>query len=382
MDTPAPRSLSRDERLDWLRLIRTENVGPITFRQLLTRFGSIAAALEALPELARRGGRRRPITICSTATAERELAEVEAIGADLIALFEPDYPQSLAPLDDAPPLLSCFGHAHLFQHKTIGIVGARNASANGRRLARQIAADLGKAGLLVASGLARGIDAAAHEGALDAGTAAVVAGGVDVIYPEENTALYEEIKARGVIISEMPPGTVPVARHFPRRNRLISGISLGVLVVEAAPRSGSLITARCALDQGREVFAVPGSPLDPRARGCNNLIRQGAVLIESAADVLDALEGPLSTPAREPAGPEFPGPAPTSPDESELAAARAVVEELLGPTPVAVDEVIRQCQVSAAVVHMVLLEMELAGRAERHPGNRVALIAGSPVEVP
>ena len=381
METPAPRSLSRDERLDWLRLIRTENVGPITFRQLLTRFGSVAAALEALPELARRGG-RRPVTVCSKAAVERELAEVEAIGADLIALIEPGYPQALAALEDAPPLLSCFGHAHLFQQKTIGIVGARNASANGRRLAQRIAADLGKAGLLVASGLARGIDAAAHEGALDTGTAAVVAGGADVIYPEENTALYEEIKARGVIISEMPPGTVPVARHFPRRNRLIYGISLGVLVVEAAPRSGSLITARCALDQGREVFAVPGSPLDPRARGCNNLIRQGAVLIESAADVLDALEGPLSTPAREPAGPEFTGEAPTSPDEFELAAARAAVEELLGPTPVAVDEVIRQCQVSAAVVHMVLLEMELAGRAERHPGNRVALIAGSLVEVP
>ena len=217
--------------------------------------------------------------------------QIEAAEGFLVALCEPDYPPALAALEDAPPVLGCLGHAHLLRRPTVAIVGARNASANGRRLARQLAAELGEAKLLVASGLARGIDAAAHEGALETGTAAVVAGGVDVIYPEENTGLYEEIRSRGVIISEIAAGTVPQARHFPRRNRLISGMARGVLVIEAALRSGSLITARFAADQGRDVFAVPGSPLDPRARGCNNLIRQGAVLVESAADVLDVLEG-------------------------------------------------------------------------------------------
>ena len=376
MEAPAPRVLSQAERLAWLRLIRTQNVGPITFRQLLRRFGSAEAAIDALPDLARRGGRARPISVCSMAAVRREIDTLYTQEARLIALVEPDYPPALAALDDAPPLLSCFGHTHLLQRHAVAVVGARNASANGRRLARQITAELGAAGLLVVSGMARGIDTAAHEGSLDAGTVAVVAGGIDVIYPEENTALHGEIKARGVVLSEMPPGTVPQARHFPRRNRLISGIAMGTLVVEAAPRSGSLITARFALDQGREVFAVPGSPLDPRARGCNELIRQGAVLVESAADVLQALEATLKAPAAEPAAAEFLAAEPVSLPESDIAEGRQEVEELLGPTPAAVDEVIRQCQVSAAIVHLVLLELELAGRLERHPGNRVALIAG------
>ena len=377
MPASAPHALNRNERLDWLRLIRSENVGPITFRQLLARFGSVGAALDALPELARRGGRRRPIAICSRAVAEAELAGLEAAGGFLIALCEPDYPPTLAALEDAPPVLGCLGHAHLLRRPAIAIVGARNASANGRRLARQLAAELGEAGFLVASGLARGIDAAAHEGALETGTVAVVAGGVDIIYPEENTGLYEEIRARGVLASEIAVGTVPQARHFPRRNRLISGLSRGTLVIEAAFRSGSLITARFAADQGRDVFAVPGSPLDPRARGCNNLIRQGAVLVESAADVLDVLGGTLIPPVEEPKAADFLGPAPTPPDTAEIAEARDRIEESLGPTPVAVDEVIRECHVSPAIVHMALLELELAGRLERHPGNRVALIAGS-----
>jgi DNA processing protein len=376
MQASAPRNLNRAERLDWLRLIRSENVGPITFHQLLARFGSAGAAIDALPELARRGGRRRPISICSKAVAEAELERLEAANAQLIALGEPEYPPALAALEDAPPVLSCLGHGHLLQRNAVAVVGARNASANGRRLARQLAADLGKAGLLVASGLARGIDAAAHQGALETGTAAVVAGGIDVVYPEENAALHEEIQARGVMISEIPIGTVPQARHFPRRNRLISGMSRAVLVVEAALRSGSLITARCAADQGREVCAVPGSPLDPRARGGNNLIRQGAVLVESAADVLDALEGVLKSPVEEPKVADFLASAPATPDERALAGARQAIEELLGPTPVAVDEVIRECHVSPAIVHMALLELELAGRLERQPGNRVALIAG------
>jgi DNA processing protein len=378
MEAVAPRVLSQAERLAWLRLIRTENVGPVTFRQLLRRFGSAAAALDALPDLARRGGRSRPISICPTAVVRREFDTLMTLDGRLIALVEPDYPPALAALDDAPPVISCFGHAHLLQRHAIAIVGARNASANGRRLAQQLAGELGAAGLLVVSGMARGIDAAAHQGSLDTGTVAVVAGGIDVIYPEENAALHAEIKTRGVVLSEMPPGTVPQARHFPRRNRLISGIAMGTLVVEAAPRSGSLITARLALDQGREVFAVPGSPLDPRARGCNDLIRQGAVLVESAADVLQALEAAMKTSAAEPAAADFLAADPVLPPESDIAEGRRTVEDLLGPTPAVVDEIIRQCQVSAAIVHLVLLELELAGRLERHPGNRVALIAGAP----
>jgi len=377
MEPGAPRVLSQAERLAWLRLIRTENVGPITFRQLLRRFGSAEAAIDALPDLARRGGRARPIRVCPVAAVRREIDTLYTQDARLIALVEPDYPPALAALDDAPPVISCFGHTHLLQGNAVAVVGARNASANGRRLAQQIAGELGAAGLLVVSGMARGIDAAAHQGSLDTGTVAVVGGGIDVIYPEENTALHAEIKARGVVLSEMPPGTVPQARHFPRRNRIISGIAMGTLVVEAAPRSGSLITARLALDQGREVFAVPGSPLDPRARGCNDLIRQGAVLVESAADVLRAIEATLKAPVQEPPAAEFLGADPVLPSEPEVAEGRRMVEELLGPAPAAVDEVIRQCQVSAAIVHLVLLELELAGRLERHPGNRVALIAGT-----
>ncbi|RMD63552.1 MAG: DNA-protecting protein DprA [Alphaproteobacteria bacterium] len=358
-----PRAPDRAERIDWLRLIRSENVGPVTVHHLLARYGTVAAALEALPDLARRGGHRRTIRLCPRSQA---VAEAEALAA----------------LDDAPPVLAVRGHVHLLRRNGVAMVGARNASANGRRLARRMAADLGAAGLTVISGLARGIDAAAHQGALDAGTVAVVAGGVDVVYPEENRALHEAIVGQGVVVSEMPLGTIPQARHFPRRNRLISGLALATLVVEAALRSGSLITARLALEQGREVLAVPGSPLDPRARGCNHLIRQGAILAESAKDVLDALAGPLRGAVTEPQGPDF-APAPMLPDdEMQLAPVRRAVAELLGPTPVAVDELVRQCQVSAALIQTVVLELELAGRVERHPGNRVALLADSPRNIP
>ena len=382
MDIPpqaaAQAAQSDKERLNWLRLIRSERVGPVTFRQLLARFGSATAALEALPDLARRGGGRRSIKLYPRAEAERELDALAAMGARTLALNEPDYPAALAALDDAPPLLGVLGQPHLLEKPCVAMVGARNASANGRRLARQIAAELGQAGWLVASGLARGIDAAAHEGALESGTLAVVAGGLDVIYPEENTALYGSIKAHGLIVSEMPPGTVPQARHFPRRNRLISGLSLGTVVVEAAPRSGSLITARLAGEQGREVMAVPGSPLDPRARGCNHLIREGATLVESAADILEALKALGGTRTVERKASEFQEDTPASLDETVVSSARREVHELLGPTPVAVDELLRQCQVSPALVHVVLLELELAGRLERYPGNRVAMIAGDP----
>ena len=263
----APRPLTPSERIDWLRLIRSENVGPVTFYQLLSRFGTAQAALEALPEIARRGGRQRPLTIASKAAAERELGQLAAAGAQLVAWGEPLYPSALAAIEDAPPLVSVLGQTQLMARAAVAIVGARNASANGRRFARDMALQLGGRGLIVVSGLARGIDAAAHEGALPTGTIAVLAGGIDTTYPEENRELQAAIAERGVLIAEMPIGTTPQARHFPRRNRIISGLALGVVVVEAAVGSGSLITARFALDQGREVFAVPGCRSIPAAAG-------------------------------------------------------------------------------------------------------------------
>ena len=369
-----PRPLTPSERLDWLRLIRSENVGPVTFYQLLARFGTAQAALEALPEIARRGGRQRPLTIASKAACERELAQLAQANAQLVAWGEPLYPAALAAIDDAPPLLSVRGQMQLLARHAVAIVGARNASANGRRFARDIALQLGGHGLVVVSGLARGIDAAAHEGALPTGTVAVLAGGIDTVYPEENHELYESIAERGVLIAEMPVGTTAQARHFPRRNRIISGVSRGVLVVEAAVGSGSLITARFALDQGREVFAVPGSPLDPRCRGTNDLIRKGARLTESADDVLEELAPLLAVPLAERRRDLFAGSRPAVPGEVELESARARVLELLSPSPLPVDELVRQCQMSPAVVITVLLELELAGRIERQPGNQVALL--------
>jgi DNA processing protein len=367
------QTLNRSEQTDWLRLIRSENVGPVTFFHLLRYYGSAGAALEALPALAARGGKRK-IKICPQDAAKRELTRIEEIGAALIAHGEPAYPSALAAIEDAPPLIMRLGDGDLLERPLVAIVGARNASSNGRRLASLLAAELGKAGMTVVSGMARGIDTAAHTGALETGTAAVVAGGIDVVYPAENQALYDDIIARGVVLSEAPPGMKPIARHFPRRNRLVSGLSLGVVVVEAAPRSGSLITARMALEQGREVFAVPGSPLDPRARGANNLIRQGATLTESAEDVLSAINEQMIRSLAEPSDTSFePSPEPPAPS-NEIDAARKNIIELLSPSPAAVDELIRECQVPAALVAVVLLELELAGRIERHPGGRVSLI--------
>ena len=375
MDEPT-RILSSLERLDWLRLIRSENVGPRTFFRLLERFGSAAAALAALPELARRGGRERPITICAKAQAEREVEAAGRLGCTLIAAIEPAYPRWLAAIDDAPPVLALRGNPSLLSRPMVALVGARNASLNGRNLARRLAADLGKAGMVVASGLARGIDAAAHEGSLASGTVAVMAGGLDVIYPPEHERLFADVVAAGAAVSEMPPGTQPQASHFPRRNRIISGLSLGVVVVEANLKSGSLITARFAADQGREVFAVPGSPLDPRAAGPNDLLRHGATLTETAADVLAVLGDLLRRPLSEGRRAAFRDAPPVPPAEAELPSARRAIIECLGPTPVTVDEIIRQCQLSPSSVSMVLLELELAGRLERQTGNRVALLAG------
>jgi DNA processing protein len=297
------------------------------------------------------------------------VAALTKLGGRWIAATEPDYPAPLREIADPPPLISAVGRTELLGERSVGVVGARNASANGRKLARDLARGLAAAGLVVVSGLARGIDAMAHDGALP-GTIAVVAGGADVVYPEENRTLHERIGAEGLIVAEMAPGTIPQSRHFPRRNRIISGLSLGTVVVEAAERSGSLITARFAGEQGREVFAVPGSPLDPRARGCNALIREGATLVESAAQVLEGLGRPraaLDSLAKSVAA----TPRPT--DEAEVDRARAAVLGLLGPSPLAVDELIRQCHMSAPAVLAVLLEAELAGRLDRHPGNLVSL---------
>lgn len=368
-----PRSLTASERIDWLRLSRSENVGPVTFARLLERFGTAGAALDALPDLARRGGRGAPITIPTKAAAEREIEAHERLGARLLARVEPSYPQALAVLPDAPPLISVRGQASLLNRPAIAVVGARNASANGRRLARDLAAALGTAGLVVVSGMARGIDTAAHEGAMATGTVCVLAGGVDVVYPPENGPLYGAALERGALVAEMPVGTTPQASHFPRRNRVISGMAMGVVVVEATLRSGSLITARLALDQGREVFAVPGSPLDPRSSGPNNLIRQGATLVEGADDVLGVLGPMLIRPLSEPSSQPFASAPQGGIDESEVEKALALVVEALGPSPVAVDEIIRQCQLSPSVMSMVLLELELAGRLDRHPGNQVSL---------
>ena len=272
-----------------MRLCRTETIGPISFYAMLRRFGSARAALDVLPRLARRGERATTVTAVTRAEAEAELGALHRAGARLVCWGEPGYPSALAAIEDAPPILTVLGQAQLLQQPMIAVVGARNASANGRRLARDLAAELGLGGLVVISGLARGIDAAAHLGALETGSVAVVAGGADVVYPAENRGLYDALARQGAIVAELPLGTEPQARHFPRRNRIISGMALGVVVVEAAARSGSLITARFALEQGREVFAVPGSPLDPRARGCNDLLRHGATLTENVADVLSQL---------------------------------------------------------------------------------------------
>ena len=356
--------LSEAERRDWLRLARTENVGPVTFDQLLQRFGSAGAALAALPDLARRGG--RPIRMATEAQVDKELADGAALGARLIGSCEPAFPQALAALDPPPPVIWTRGRIELLDQPSVAIVGARVASAAGQRFARGLAAELGQSGLVVVSGLARGIDAAAHEGGLPTGTVAVLGGGVDDIYPPEHAGLYARIAETGCVVSENEPGRTATARDFPRRNRIISGLSRAVVVVEAELRSGSLITARLAAEQGREVLAVPGSPLDPRAKGTNDLIRQGAALCEGADDVLRALEGLRGF--REPdRGGYAAGPTP-DPDD----ALREAVCALLSPTPVSRDELVRATGAPAALVFAALVELSLAGRAELQSGGMVA----------
>jgi DNA processing protein len=373
--------LTDAERIDRLRLIRSDNIGPRTFRSLLNHFGSAGMALERLPDLARRGGAARPMRICTEADARGELAAGQKLGVSLLAPGEAGYPSRLATLDDAPPLLGVRGSIETLMRPMIAMVGSRNASGAGLKFASQLARDLGEAGFVIISGLARGIDQSAHRASIASGTVAVLAGGHDRIYPREHEDLLAAIIAAqdaaigdaaigGAAISEMPLGHEPRARDFPRRNRLISGASLGVVVVEAAHRSGSLITARMAAEQGREVFAVPGSPLDPRAAGTNDLIKQGAALVTEAADVVRAIEPILERPIvlslREDDGDPF--------DSDPQAGERERIVNLLGPSPVLIDDLIRMAGTSPAIVRTVLLELELAGRLERHGGGLVSLI--------
>ena len=358
-----------NDQIARLRLIRSENIGPITYFQLLARFGSAAAALEAIPALAARGGGRAP-RLASRASVEREVEQVERLGARYLFLGQGLYPPLLAELETAPPALIVKGHPGLLDKPGVAVVGARNASAAACRFARTLAQALGNSGMAVVSGLARGIDAAAHDGALETGTIAVVAGGVDIFYPPENEARQRSIAERGLLVSEQPPGVEPRSRHFPSRNRIIAGLAHGTVVVEAAPRSGSLITARCAAEAGREVMAVPGSPLDPRAQGCNQLIREGATLIQSAEDVLEAIRPSRIRPFRQPERDYGTGEVPAEAGDE----ARVTIADLLCGTPVPVDELIRQSGLAPAVVQTVLLELELAGRLERHAGGRVSRV--------
>ncbi|BBF92855.1 DNA-processing protein DprA [Blastochloris tepida] len=393
MTGTAGRCLDEATRLDWLRLWRCQNVGPRTFRALVNHFGSARAAIEALPTLAKRGG-SRSIKVATRDEVERELAAARRLGVVFVALGEPDYPPRLREEDDAPPLLAVRGRTEVLTQPMVAIVGARNASAAGQKMAALLARDLGAAGFVISSGLARGIDAAAHGASLPTGTVAVLAGGHDRPYPPENVPLLDRLTGTGAAVSEMPMGWEPRGRDFPRRNRLISGMALGVVVVEAAERSGSLITARLAGEQGREVFAVPGSPIDPRAGGSNRLLKQGATLVTEAADVIDALRPileqprvglshtpsqlPLSlapsasspgfSPGSSPRSLREPDPVPVTPDDS----LRDRISALLGPAPVSIDELIRLSAAPAAAVQVVLLELDLAGRLTRLGNGLVA----------
>jgi DNA processing protein len=353
-----------------LRLIRTPKVGPISYRQLLARFGSAQDAIEALPMLAARGGGKSP-EVVPAAVAEREIAAVATLGGRHLFLFDPDYPPLLAELENAPAAMTVRGRTELLGHVGVAMVGARNASAAACRFARQLAHGLAQDGAAVVSGLARGVDSAAHEGAIGGagGTIAVIAGGIDIVYPPENAGLQERVASDGLLIAEMPPGTEPRARHFPHRNRIIAGLALGTVVVEAVLKSGSLITARLAGEAGREVMAVPGSPLDPRAQGCNGLIREGATLVQSAADILEQVRPIDARAVRSPTS-RYQGPPPEDASDAE----RRAIAGLLGPVPVFTDELIRQSGLAPAVVQTVLLELELAGRLERHAGARVSLV--------
>ncbi len=360
------------ERLAWVQLFRTKNVGVVTFHKLMSRYGSAAKALEALPELSKRGGASKPLSPPPAHVIEKEIKLLSKLNGRIVTMADADYPEALAATADAPPVISVIGNAQLMNGNCIAMVGARNASLNGRKFAEKLGRDLGRRGQVIVSGLARGIDTSAHQGALDTGTIAVVAGGIDVVYPEENSDLYKSISEQGLIIAESPLGVAPVRESFPRRNRIVSGLCKGTIVVEATMKSGSLITARLAGEQGRDVFAVPGHPLDPRAAGPNALIRDGATLIRHADDVLENLinftPNSLFDVSK---GEEFEGFAPENDIPED---AQDMVMGHLSFTPVAIDELIRTCHVSVSVMQTILLELELAGRIKRLPGNRVSLL--------
>ncbi|MGI9407962.1 MAG: DNA-processing protein DprA [Hyphomicrobiaceae bacterium] len=368
------------QRLAWLQLIRSEHVGPVTFRDLVNHYGGAEDALEALPELSRRGGKGRAIRIASLASVEKELATARRIGAEPVVAGEPGYPPWLEHVEAPPPVIYVKGGRELAAAPIIAMVGSRDGSAAGRKFARTLAAQLGAAGYVVASGLARGVDGEAHMASLATGTIAVVAGGIDVVYPPEHEALHREIAERGMLISERPPGLPPKGQDFPRRNRIISGISRGVIVIEAARRSGTLITARMAGEQGREVFAVPGHPLDPRAVGTNMLLKQGATLVTSADDVLEVL-APLDDRVVEPQprGLFDSVPVESCADQPGTSARpvadtdRERVVSALGPAPVEIDELCRTTALSARTVRAILLELDLAGRLQRHRNQLVSL---------
>jgi len=365
--------LTDEQRLDWLQLIRSDNVGPRTFRALVNHYGGAHAALKALPELARRGGASGSPRIFSRDEAAREIKAAKPLGVTFVAMGELHYPRRLQMIDDAPPLIAVRGSLAALALPMLAIVGARNASAAGVRFAERLARELGEAGFAIVSGLARGIDAAAHRASLATSTIAVLAGGHDRVYPPEHADLVDAILAEGAVLSEMPFGWEPRARDFPRRNRLISGLSLGVAIVEAAKRSGSLITARFALEQGREVFAVPGSPLDPRAEGTNGLLKQGATLVTEASDVIAVLRPIIGQSVELP----IEEPEPTSRPAHDIepgADERTRIIALLGPTPVLLDDLVRLSGSSPAIVRTVLLELDLAGRLERHGGGLVSLL--------
>lgn len=383
MPAPLPQApLDAAQRLACLRLIRSDNVGPVTFRELINHFGGAERALAALPELSRKGGRRQALRVCPRDVAEAELAAAHKIGARPLFTIEPGYPPALAAVEAPPPLLYVKGNAGHLTRPMVAIVGARNGSAAGQKLARLFAAHLGRAGFVIASGLARGIDAAAHDAALATGTTAVLAGGIDNIYPPENADLQHAIGERGCLVTENPPGFAPRAQDFPRRNRIISGLALGVVIVEAARRSGTLITARMAGEQGREVFALPGHPLDPRAEGTNALIKSGATMVTEPDDVISALAPMLR---------EAPSPVFLVPSEPQACSgtpapegARSVRHQVpdadrerlltaLGPAPIDIDELGRATGLSARAIQVALLELALAGRVERHGHQLVSL---------
>jgi DNA processing protein len=366
-------SIKHADPVDVLRLIRTERIGPMTFYQLVKMCGSVKNAIDMAPEISRQGGRKKPLSICPRSTAEREYEAMQRVGAELILYGSEPYPRLLQTIPDAPPALIMKGHTHLLSdQKSLAMVGARNASANGCSFARKLATEIGRDGIMIVSGLARGIDTHAHRAALSTGTVAVIGGGIDTIYPQENEALYHAIMEQGVIITEAPMGTQPMARHFPARNRIIAGMCSGILVVEASLKSGSLITANYALEYGRDVFSVPGSPMDSRTHGSNQLLRDGAIMVESAADVLDHLRGFGDVPLAEHAAPQIREAAPAPYNPEAFHNARALVHQVLSSTPTQIDDIVVATGLSVHYVNAALLELELAGEALRHPDGKIS----------